>query len=52
MGIGLTEWIIIAVVAILLFGPSQLPKLSRSVGQSLHEFKQTARGLVDEEKKK
>jgi sec-independent protein translocase protein TatA len=38
------EWIIIAVVALLLFGGSQLPKLARSIGQAQKEFKQ---GLAD-----
>jgi sec-independent protein translocase protein TatA len=33
------EWIILAVVALLLFGGSQLPKLARSVGQAQKEFK-------------
>lgn len=33
------EWIIIAVVGLLLFGGSQLPKLARSVGQAQKEFK-------------
>lgn len=33
------EWIIIAVIALLLFGGSQLPKLARSVGQAQKEFK-------------
>lgn len=50
MNIGLTEWLIIAVVALLLFGPSKLPKLGRSMGQFLHEFRQTTRGIVEEEK--
>ncbi len=51
MNIGLTEWLIIAVVALLLFGPSKLPKLGRSAGQFLHEFKQSTKGLVEDEKK-
>ncbi len=33
------EWIIIAVIALLLFGGSQLPKLARSIGQAQKEFK-------------
>ena len=40
------EWIIIAVVALLLFGGSQLPKLARSIGQAQKEFK---KGLADGE---
>ena len=40
------EWIIIAVIALLLFGGSQLPKLARSVGQAQKEF---TKGLNDGE---
>ena len=40
------EWIIIAVVALLLFGGSQLPKLARSIGQAQKEFK---KGLAEGE---
>ncbi len=49
--IGLSEWLIIAIVALLIFGPAKLPKLGRSIGQFLHELKQSAKGLVEEEKK-
>ncbi|MBP1989264.1 twin-arginine translocase TatA/TatE family subunit [Paenibacillus eucommiae] len=36
-----TPWhfILIAVVALLLFGPSKLPELGRSFGKMLREFK-------------
>jgi len=40
------EWIVIAVVALLLFGGSQLPKLARSIGQAQKEFK---KGLAEGE---
>jgi sec-independent protein translocase protein TatA len=36
---GTTEWIIIAVVVLLLFGGAKLPKLARSLGQAQTEFK-------------
>jgi len=44
-GIGTTEMIIVGVVAVLLFG-SRLPKVARSVGQSIVEFK---RGFLEVE---
>ncbi len=45
------EWIIIAVVALLLFGGSQLPKLARSIGQAQKEFKQgLAEGTSDDDR--
>ncbi len=33
------EWIIVVVVALVLFGGSQIPKLARSLGQAQKEFK-------------
>lgn len=37
---GGNEWIIIVIVALVLFGGSQIPKLARSLGQAQKEFKQ------------
>lgn len=34
-----TDLIIVAVVALLIFGPKRLPMLGRSLGQGLREFK-------------
>lgn len=34
------EWILIVVVVVLLFGANKLPKLARSAGSALGEFKQ------------
>jgi sec-independent protein translocase protein TatA len=36
---GTPELIIVAIVIVLLFGGSQLPKLARSFGQAQKEFK-------------
>ena len=33
------EWIIVVIVAVVLFGGSQIPKLARSLGQAQKEFK-------------
>jgi sec-independent protein translocase protein TatA len=33
------EWIVVAVVLVLLFGAKKLPELARSVGKSTSEFK-------------
>ena len=38
-GMGAQEWLIIAVVVLVLFGGSQLPKLARSLGEAQKEFK-------------
>jgi sec-independent protein translocase protein TatA len=39
MNLGGGELILIAVVVLLLFGSTQLPKLARSLGQAQKEFK-------------
>jgi sec-independent protein translocase protein TatA len=36
---GAQEWLIIAIVVLVLFGGSQLPKLARSLGEAQKEFK-------------
>lgn len=36
---GGNEWLIIVIIALVLFGGSQLPKLARNVGQAQKEFK-------------
>ncbi|HLU42578.1 MAG TPA: twin-arginine translocase TatA/TatE family subunit [Microthrixaceae bacterium] len=44
------EWIIVVIVAVLLFGGSQIPKLARSLGQAQKEFKKgIAEGSADDE---
>ena len=41
-GIGLTEIIIILVVALLVVGPKKLPELAKTLGRGLAEFRRTA----------
>ena len=43
--IGIPEMIIIAVVALIFFGPRKLPELGRSLGKSLAEFKRASSDL-------
>jgi sec-independent protein translocase protein TatA len=49
MGIGLTEWLLIAVVLLLLFGPKKLPELGKALGKTLREFKKGARDMMGED---
>lgn len=41
-GLGLTEIIIILVVALLVVGPKKLPELAKTLGRGLAEFRRTA----------
>lgn len=42
------EWIVILLIAVLLFGANKIPKLARSTGQAMGEF-QKGRQEVEEE---
>jgi sec-independent protein translocase protein TatA len=47
--VGPMELAIVAVIALLIFGPKRLPELGRSLGGGMREFKDsiTARGESD-----
>ena len=44
-------WVIIIGIALLLFGPKQLPKIAISVGESMKSFKDSTEGVKEEVKK-
>jgi len=44
-GIGMTEMIIIAAVALVVLGPKKLPDLARSLGKGFAEFKRATNEL-------
>ena len=48
MRIGTQELIIILIIVIVIFGPSQIPKLTKMFGKSMKEFK---KGMDEEEGK-
>lgn len=39
-GLGTTELVVIALVALLLFGTSRIPSIMRNLGKGIHSFKQ------------
>jgi TatA/E family protein of Tat protein translocase len=47
MPFGLQPWhlIVIALVALLIFGPSRLPEIGRGIGKSITEFRKGAREM-------
>lgn len=49
MGIGVTEYLVIAVVLLILFGPNKLPELGRAFGKMLREFKNSTRGIIEDD---
>ena len=46
MRIGTTELIVILVIALLIFGPKNLPKLGKMFGKTINGFK---KGMEDDE---
>jgi len=49
--IGSTEIIVIAIVVLVLFGGSALPKFARSIGEAKKEFSKAAKDEEEENKK-
>jgi sec-independent protein translocase protein TatA len=48
VNLGSTEILLIVGVILLLFGPSQIPKMARGFGQAIREFKKAQREIGDE----
>ncbi|HLR63806.1 MAG TPA: twin-arginine translocase TatA/TatE family subunit [Pseudogracilibacillus sp.] len=48
--IGIPGLILILIVALLIFGPSKLPEIGKAAGNSLREFKNATKGLMEDEK--
>jgi sec-independent protein translocase protein TatA len=48
-GIGATEWLLIILVLILLFGAKKIPEIARGLGKSVNEFK---KGMSETDEKK
>jgi sec-independent protein translocase protein TatA len=34
-----THWLVLAIVALLVFGPKRLPEMGKSLGKGIREFK-------------
>lgn len=46
--LGTTELILILVIALLIFGPSKLPEIGKSIGQAIKEFKKGTSSIQKE----
>lgn len=46
--IGPWEVVLIVAAVLLIFGPSKLPQLGKSIGESLREFKKSMKAVGDE----
>ncbi|MCB0361380.1 MAG: twin-arginine translocase TatA/TatE family subunit [Bdellovibrionales bacterium] len=55
-GMSLFHWLIVIIVVLIVFGPSRLPNLGKSLGQAIRGFKkgldETTDGLDGEETRK
>ena len=48
-GIGLQELLIIGAIALLIFGPKRLPQFGKAAGDTIREFRKTAKELHGED---
>ena len=47
-GLGGTELLVLFVIILLIFGPSQIPKMARGLGQAMREFRKAQHELNNE----
>jgi sec-independent protein translocase protein TatA len=50
--IGTTEWIVIGVVVLLLFGGKKIPEFFKGIGEAVNEFKKASNDSDKKEEKK
>lgn len=46
-GFGPTELILILIIALVIFGPSKIPQIGKSIGKGISEFKSAAQEVED-----
>ena len=46
--IGITDLVLILTIALVIFGPSKLPELGRSMGEAINQFKNASKEITDE----
>lgn len=45
--LGTTELLIILVIILIIFGPSKLPEIGKSIGKGIREFRAASKDLKD-----
>jgi sec-independent protein translocase protein TatA len=45
---GWSEWLLILLIILLLFGAKRLPEIAKSLGKGIREFKKAIKGEDDE----
>ena len=48
--VGVTEWLIIALIVVLLFGGKKIPELFKGLGEAIREFKKSSKSSNQKEK--
>ena len=49
MKVSLTELIVVLIIVVILFGPKQIPKLSKMFGKTMKNFKEGMNDIDEEE---
>ena len=47
-GLGSGEMVVVVVLVLLVFGPSQIPKMAKGLGQAMREFRKAQNEIHDE----
>lgn len=50
-GLGMSELLVLGILALILIGPKQLPEVARTLGRFINDLKRSAEGVSDELKK-
>ncbi len=50
--IGMTGIILLALIGLLLFGPSKLPQLGKAIGTTIREFRTGNKDLIEQDESK
>lgn len=45
--IGLPELVLILVIALMIFGPSKLPEIGKSIGRGIREFREATKEIKE-----